>query len=176
MNPANNYPPRNVNPVFLVRAGHPVYPPRNFQPNFQPNYSPQNFSPRANHQNSPVRFQNDTMYFQPRKNPDFFSKPRMICDCKLEFLDAGAYAKHMKNTHPDKKMTWNKQKWNICFEFDSVVMIRNSFNKSGTDFVPLKRKLCIYFMEFIVLRPWNANSFPLYFSFFKYISSNFSFF
>lgn len=36
------------------------------------------------------------------RHPDFFSKKRMICDCKLEFLDAGAYEKHMKNKHPDK--------------------------------------------------------------------------
>lgn len=37
-----------------------------------------------------------------KKNPDFFSAKRMICDCKMEFLDAGAFAKHMKNKHPDK--------------------------------------------------------------------------
>lgn len=40
-----------------------------------------------------------------RKHPDFFSKKRMICDCKLEFLDAGAYEKHMKSKHPEQNPT-----------------------------------------------------------------------
>lgn len=36
----------------------------------------------------------------PRK-PDFFSRPRMICSCNLEFLDAGAFQKHLKASHAE---------------------------------------------------------------------------
>lgn len=52
------------------------------------------------------------------QSPDFFSKKRMICDCNLEFLDAGAYAKHMKNKHPEKNSPWIKQiSTNFQFKF-----------------------------------------------------------
>lgn len=43
--------------------------------------------------------------YHSKKDPDFFSKKRMICDCKLEFTDVGAFEKHMKNKHPDQNST-----------------------------------------------------------------------
>lgn len=53
-----------------------------------------------------------TYTYYSNKNPDFFSKKRMICGCNLEFLDAGAYAKHMKKTHPDTSLLWMWKKQN----------------------------------------------------------------
>lgn len=57
------------------------------------------------------------------KPPDFFSKRRFYCSCSLEWLDEGAYIKHMQN---HKHWNWN------CFHF--VIEFLLKYGNKNYDF------------------------------------------
>lgn len=77
----------------------------NQNPNSPFNYPNQNPNSPRNYLNPNLNSPRYYMYppqhnYSPRK-PDFFSRPRMICSCKLEFLDAGAFQKHLNASHAE---------------------------------------------------------------------------
>lgn len=89
-----NLPPNQMSPSSYLNSPRYYSNPHLNSPQSQINPLANQSSPRNYYMYPPQR------NYSPR-NPDFFARPRMYCSCKLEFLDAGAFQKHLKASHSD---------------------------------------------------------------------------